>query len=104
MILKLYHLNPRQKEVLYQLEKDRMDDVILLETRLSPTDSQFDLLLSNGANPKELSCAIIDRLISLGQAEDALKLLSPNVKVNEGKLFSLVESQRESIHHACTGE
>lgn len=101
MIIKLYHLNPRQKEYLYGLEKNRGDDVILLETRLSPTDSQFDLLISFGADPEKFSTEIVDTLIGFAEPDDAEKLLSPNLKVNEGKLYTLVEAQREDIHAAC---
>ncbi len=104
MIIKLYRLHPQQKEVLYKLEKTRGDDIILLETRLSPTDSQFELLLTFGSKPEELSCEIMDSLISLGEEGDGEKLLSPNVKINEGKLFSLTEGNREAILAACRGE
>ena len=104
MIIKLYHLNQNQKNYLYSLEKTRGDDVILLETRLSPTDSQFDLLISFGADPKVFGCEIVDTLIDLTTAEDAEKLLSPNAKVNEGRLFTLMDSQREKICKAIRGE
>lgn len=104
MIIKLYHQNQNQKNYLYTLEKTRGDDVILLETRLSPTDSQFDLLISFGAEPASFGCEIADTLIGFTTPEDAEKLLSPNMKVNEGRLFTLVESQREAIHKAIRGE
>lgn len=104
MIIKLYHLNQNQKNYLYSLEKTRGDDVILLETRLSPTDSQFDLLVSFGADPVVFGCEIVDTLIGFTTPEDAEKLLSPNLKVNDGKLFTLVDSQRADIHKACGEE
>ena len=104
MIIKLYHLNQNQKNYLYSLEKTRGDDVLLLETRLSPTDSQFQLLLSFGAEPEKLGCEIVDTLIGFTTPEDAEKLLSPNAKVNEGQLFTLSESQREAVHRAIRGE
>ncbi len=104
MIIKLYHLNQNQKNYLYSLEKTRGDDVILLETRLSPTDSQFDLLISFSADPEVFGCEIVDTLMGYTTPEDAEKLLSPNMKVNEGKLFTLVEEQRSAIHKAVRGE
>ena len=103
MILKLYHLNQNQKNYRYGLEKTRGDDVLLLETRLSPTDSQFQLLLSFGAEPEKLGCEIVDTLIGFGEPGDEEKLLSPNLRVNEGQLFTLVEKQREDISQAIQG-
>lgn len=98
MILKLYHLNQEQKNYLYGLEKSRGDDVLLLETRLSPTDSQFQLLLSFGAEPEKFGREIVDTLIGFAEPDDGEKLLSPNVRINEGQLFTLVEKQREDIY------
>lgn len=104
MLIKLYHLNQRQKDVLYELEKTRGDDIILLETRLSPTDSQFELLISFGSEPEKLSCEILGSLIALAEPGDEEKLLCPNVKINEGKLFPLAETQKNAVFAACRGE